>query len=750
MKNDLHKTFGQIFDNDITAFRNQLIDVQHHRANRKDAEKWVQQLRFLDISNVPTLRSKSGAPRRSHLGLQYTGTVCPIPITRRTDDDGKIPYVAVSWRWATQLGSVHNHRKPKYDYRIQRPDATHHKSEFHDVHLDRVIMFAQSRCIPNLWIDKECIYQREEDSQTYPNDKDHGVQIMDVVYGLSAASVGLLNTPLDTQTEVNTLASLLTKTFLVDPDETEIPEIEWTTDIRQLQMLILKILSDTRWSRGWIFQEDHLASANMTLLIPCSDDLQRGDKYDFGPLPGDLQVSLKDFRQAVTMFCLTNDENENSWPNSEMMSKVKQYNIWNKTAYEAPYYGHSDFQVKLWDDGRRSKSHDFGVPFYPTITNSVLDDICSRSLENEEDRIAILANALKFSKRLDICQTSPILAGNNFSLSVALLALVLINGEILSNNDDNDIPPIKDLMDHTLRSYLKQYEYKVNAPSLKFEQSFVNRCRFKSPVITQQGIKTKGYLFTLLSDYKLGHQSNPLELTDSDRAKLERISRKPKSHTRPFGKKLNAVAVEAMRTVIRRLKRVWPASKLAAYLQEHLRHDLYPPNSQAVSTPYVLDMMSAVCQALLDDRELCFGRLVSDLDVAEPTAIFIAPEPEWGMEVYSSDGVPYVFTSWDGPRSDYDRESLTSLEVDVSHQDGTTSPSRNEDGRILRNYGWVNGVWVTRGEQMESFVFPLPGISDMPKERIERKRKRSVGDEGREDSEEDRLYVQYKRTLEEY
>jgi hypothetical protein len=78
MKNDLHKTFGQIFDNDITAFRNQLIDVQHHQANRKDAEKWLQQLRFLDISNVPELHTKPGVPGRSHLGPQYTGIACPI------------------------------------------------------------------------------------------------------------------------------------------------------------------------------------------------------------------------------------------------------------------------------------------------------------------------------------------------------------------------------------------------------------------------------------------------------------------------------------------------------------------------------------------------------------------------------------------------------------------------------------------------------------------------------------------------
>jgi hypothetical protein len=584
-----------------------------------------------------------------------------------------------------------------------------------------------------------------EDSQAWPNDKDHGVQIMDVVYGLSTASVGLLNTPLDTQKEVNTLASLLTRSFLVDPDDTENPEVEWTTDIRELQMLILKILSDTRWSRGWIFQEDHLASANMILLIPCSDDFKKGDAYDFGSIPGDLQVSLKDFKQAVTLFCLTNEENENSWPNSEMMSKVKQYNIWNKVAYEMPYRGQSEYQVKLWNNGSKPKFHDFGTTFnrpknslnfsfYPTMTNSVLDDICSRSLENEEDRIAILANALKFSKRLDIRRTSPIVAENEYSLSTALLALILINGEILENGEAENRPSSKSLMNHTLRSYLKQYEHIFNAPSFRFEQSFISRCRFKSPLITQQGIETKGFLFILLPRYQMDAQANVIRFTDRDRAKLERISRKPKSDRRPFGKKLNAVAVEAMRLLIVRLRRVWPELKLAAYLEEHLSHDLYPPNAQAVSTPYVLDMMLAVCQALLDDRELRFGRLVSASNVAEPTAIFIVPESAgWGAEMYHYDGVPHVFTSWDGPRSNYDQESLTSLEVDVRR-----NPDNNEDIRVLHSYEWVNGVWVTRGEQMETYVFPLPKITETPNERIERKRKRSVDDDGREGSEKDR------------
>jgi hypothetical protein len=56
MKYDLHKTFGEIFDDDIAALRQQLLEIPAYHADRKALERWVQQLRFLDISNVPNLQ----------------------------------------------------------------------------------------------------------------------------------------------------------------------------------------------------------------------------------------------------------------------------------------------------------------------------------------------------------------------------------------------------------------------------------------------------------------------------------------------------------------------------------------------------------------------------------------------------------------------------------------------------------------------------------------------------------------------
>jgi hypothetical protein len=72
------------------------------------------------------------------------------------------------------------------------------------------------------------------------------------------------------------------------------------------------------------------------------------------------------------------------------------------------------------------------------------------------------------------------------------------------------------------------------------------------------------------------------------------------------------VAREAYLIVIDKLNKVWPGGRLARYLEKHLELDRNPPSpgKAALSTRYVLDMMVAVYQALLDDRDLRLAPLI--------------------------------------------------------------------------------------------------------------------------------------------
>lgn len=741
MKNDLHKTFGQIFDDDIEAFRSQLIRVQAHQANRKEAEEWVERLRFLDISKVPRLNNEYRPQVSRSVEFDSDEQALEpwyIPITEQSCDNGRIPYIAVSWRWGAQR-AWDKDWKPLYDYRIQRPNAAAHKSEFPDEYLERVIMFAQEKKITKLWIDKECIYQRKDDKTLYPNDRDLGVQIMDVVYGFCTASVGLLTTPLVTQEEVHILDSLVTKTMFSMADETDTDDPQFSVqfsvqkvDTKAVQMLILKILSDQRWSRGWIFQEDHLASSDMTLLIPYEYSLHTRLSSGFGRLPGNLQVNMKKFREAVTMFCLASQEDKNSWPTSEILSKAKQYKIWNKRAYRRFGKKQDRESVRLWSDegwkddisgGKINQWKNYqDIAFYPTMTNSVLADICSRSLENEEDRIAILANSLRFPNRLDTSPTSPIVKPGGYSLSIAMLAQILINGEIIQTHEYDHHFSVQELMQETIQSYLRRCEYLFKAPSLRFEQSFIQRCRLRSPTITHRGIQTKGFLFRVLpyKPEKQGVIPNPLQLSWEDRARIRDLSRDESARSIPKGRKLNLVAHEAISILADKLDQIWPACRLASYLCEHLQHDLNLTEDASRSISCVLDMVSAVYQALRDGRELSLACPASEPDTADPTAIFI--DPAWKTKYLNispgknpRDRVPLVFTSWDGPSSDYDRERIASLEVAMFDKTGArVSSVEHREGCFLRSYGWANGVFDFRGQKLKTYYFPLPGITDVP------------------------------------
>ncbi|KAF3032661.1 hypothetical protein E8E12_003829 [Didymella heteroderae] len=218
MKYDLNLTFGEIFNNDHSALLDQLIGIQHHKAKREASEKWAKNLRFIDIFNAPSL---SDVYQQPPPWLPLPPKTLVLPLTNQQQDDGS-PYVA-----------------------------------FPNPYIERAIIFAQAKGIGKLWADVECIYQRPEDGE---EDKKLGIQIMDAVYGSSDLSLGLLTPGPIHQSEVALLPDLLSGSVFVNFETTDTSAFKSGTKFLELQTLILRILSHPRWSRGWIFQEDHFSS----------------------------------------------------------------------------------------------------------------------------------------------------------------------------------------------------------------------------------------------------------------------------------------------------------------------------------------------------------------------------------------------------------------------------------------------------------------------------------------------------------
>jgi hypothetical protein len=705
MKNDLHKTFGEIFNGDTFALRKQLIEIQQHKTNRDESLAWARKLRFLDISNVPNLKHLSeGRDVWSH---KYNGhgqrvetrasrSKVVIPIVEEDEEDDSPRYLAVSWKWIGQ-GEIVPYGcdyTQTFRYYIQRPGTkAAHISSFPDRYMDRIIRVAQAHDITKIWIDTECIYQRQKDKTMYPKDKELGVQVMDLVYQNAALGVGLLTTALMHQEEVDTLACLLSG-FIFVGGHTKSTALKPEVDIYEVQMIILRILSDPRWSRAWIFQEDHLASYQMKLLIPHSERVDTKKLCDFGEVHGELQVDVFRFRECVTAFCLAQSDIRR-WPSNEILQKAKRYKAFNTISTEV----------------------------YPSTTHSVLSDISSRSLEKEHDRVAILANALRFSTRLDTSSASPLVKQGRFSLSATLFALILINGEILDSTDD--------ILHHTVQSYIDQNKHLIKAPHPRKEQNFIDHCRFRSPVITDQGLKTQGWIFQLLVDeakFSESSQGTCLTLTETERAAIRHMREDEQSQQRGPRSLLDELEQEVVESIISRLEARWLRCRLADLLRRNLEIDRNPPprGEENAATTTMLKMMAAVVHALIKGQEVRLASLHSQPRHVPPSAMFISPRGGYAGDRQDTASPVYVFTSWGKPRNAHRQERLASMEVAAYHQEtGTTGGKQVKEGDVLRSHSWVNGVWDAKGERMETYVFPFMDSTEAGRPKGT-KRKRNV------------------------
>lgn len=97
MENDLTKTFGEIFNNDHKALRSQLVEVQNYQSDRTESLEWFKNLRFLDISGLPSLERKDSCGTRGTCFTTYDENgnlhvqnhrrqVLTIPIIQGYDD----------------------------------------------------------------------------------------------------------------------------------------------------------------------------------------------------------------------------------------------------------------------------------------------------------------------------------------------------------------------------------------------------------------------------------------------------------------------------------------------------------------------------------------------------------------------------------------------------------------------------------------------------------------------------------------
>ena len=144
---------------DPAALISQMVEIQKYTVSREQSEEWAANLRFLHVAKLGAISPK----RQSR----------HIPLTRKGQFPNCHKYVAVSYRWQTPSDPETNPA-----YLIIDADGSQRGNKAPNEILNRAINFALANRIPFIWIDQECIPNREHS----PEEHEIAIQAMDIVY----------------------------------------------------------------------------------------------------------------------------------------------------------------------------------------------------------------------------------------------------------------------------------------------------------------------------------------------------------------------------------------------------------------------------------------------------------------------------------------------------------------------------------------------------------------------------------------
>ena len=427
---DTHKTFSEISTTQVTI-KQQVHDIQVHQLVRDFTQRWAGSLRFIsvpgtldeasstagaeeedadptedddadteseasDISRPPMI----GIPSRSACSCRRkpcfpTEGLSKLQITTKDPPElaGCKHYVAISYCWMSVEGST-----PQY--LVQTAKGLRNNAAPSEI-LTRAIAFAAYHDLSLVWIDQECIDQEDRE------DKEQGIQSMDLVYQQASHAVALLNLRITSQAHVDALSKLVqgedfTPSELLDALEA------------------LEAIVADRWlSRAWCFQETAAAGESLRLLIPCDLEFTGDEGFHF--IPGEIEMTVRELQAGA------------SW----VIASVERQDSASKTAAGVD----SDLQVRAdivfdalmnmcpiaYHTEPRDPDFRFGCNASEAI--KVLGD---RKNSRLEDRLAILANICNYATRLNThsLKESEKSMGREHSFSVCFLVLALLNGDM--------------------------------------------------------------------------------------------------------------------------------------------------------------------------------------------------------------------------------------------------------------------------------------------------------------------------------
>jgi hypothetical protein len=614
MGNDVKSPLGALQSLKEDSIVSNLLKIQNLVVDATKAVSWAENLKCLSISSYDdTILELSTKP--SH-GLDATN------------------YIAVSHAWSYSRKSDQS-LTGRYRARIAGR-TRFRRCKVRDEVLDRVIAYAKHFKVSRFWLDIECIDQND------PSKRQVAMDSMDLVYSCSSHPLGLLSTVLETQQEVNMLQDLLFGKFTkcLDPEAyPRLAEKLTKTACTNVIAMLVHLSSDQWWHRGWIFQEEYRSSVDMQLLIQHRLSIKK--RREFGCIRGEMRISTVRLRTEATRFLLAYQSQARSeWGQvcEDLLQTLSQYNILYRFCKSA-----------------NAKA----------MSSRIIADIGRRQVHNAFDLLPSIANSCDYRYHLHSKQ----LASRDSSLSLCLLALFLLNGEIFRNG----IRTASVLERTNIFEYLDYISFRsFRPPVMRKELTFLKRARFPHVSFSEQGVCTTGHLWEICSTL------------DTGRRRDIRYS----EYQRVVGG-LNAFQYRCLHWLLGVLQNKGSAYKVLINRVLNFIARATSPGSQTEADKLMLLMAEQVVEAIRTRKVLYFAQLVGS---SHATAIF----------VNVGRATSHVFTSWHSRDLSYDRtqDFYVSIRVEVVNEDCKRP--------VLRAQQWINGLAIFKQVDKIQAVFAWP------------------------------------------
>ena len=554
-----------------TGVIQQLLDIKSYKSPQEKASAFVENLTCLSFDKPngrvsgekPIIRKRviNAYRNRKYVAVSYTWDASRY----ETDDATGLYSVQKS------LGLTH---RESLQARYREP------SKVRDNILRRTKKFmekAEKDPIPYFWIDQHCINQENEEA------KQKAMQAMDLVYSQSSYPLAMLFRTIETESEIALLNKLMEGELVQEDEGSYVISSHSSRDEAWRALDLLNDITSERWFQsGWTFQENYRGGDAMILLIPCSPVVDGLKSKLFKNVSGEICIKSTKFHIEATKICLAYKSHHrlNALCDS-ILSRVPRY------------------KLLLCPDEIAKES----------MTPRIIQDLTHRTLRDIWDILPIIANCCQYSVHLN----SAGLHHGKRNIAASVLALCIINGEIMNNDPERSLQLGK-AKNLTFLEFLGELFFKEFSPPCQHGLTFNKGCRLVDVKMRKDGWVTKGHLWRSGRAVRTGNFTNSFEFNVGSRSAFK--------YLKPL-----IWLVEALKLVDRSDRQYI----LAEVLETFIRRTWYEsPNTFAWE--WQVEMAKLLAQAIREGKTLLTAY---PLDNKHPGcgAILIAPDKEEESEI---------------------------------------------------------------------------------------------------------------------